>query len=93
MTITHNESILMEMEAIITHKNKSRSDRIESKVKKVFKVLVTQHENGSWEVEECHQLFTELKSYKISRQGKWRKVDKRKFVTKTMNNIDYYRTR
>lgn len=81
------------METIITHKKKTRSDMIESKVKKVFKVLVVQHENGSWEVEECHQLSTALKKYKISRQGKWRKVDKRKFATKTMNNVDYYRTR
>tara|TARA_Y100001937_G_scaffold128177_1_gene202859 strand:- start:4599 stop:4895 length:297 start_codon:yes stop_codon:yes gene_type:complete len=82
-----------EMETVITKRKKNRSDHIHSKVKNVYKVIIVEHEGEMWEVEECHKLKTNLEDFKISRQGKWRKVDKRKFTANTINDIDCYRTR
>lgn len=83
----------LEMETIITKRKKNRSDHIHSKVKNVYKVIIVEHEGEMWEVEECHKLKTNLEDFKISRQGKWRKVDKRNFTANTINDIDSYRTR
>ena len=81
------------METIITKTRKNRSDHVRSKVKNVYRVTIVEHEGEWWEVEECYKLKTDFEDFQNSRQGKWRKVDKRKFTADTINDIDCYRTR
>ena len=62
-------------------------------VKDVYRVMVVKHQNGTWEVAESEKLKTDFVDYKKTRQGKWRKLDKRRFANAVMNTVDHYKTR
>jgi len=62
-------------------------------VKKAYRVLVVQHEDGTWELTESEKLTTNFAKYKKARQGKWRKLDKRRFSKEVMNTVEHYKTR
>ena len=62
-------------------------------VRKTYRVLVVQHEDGTWELAESEKLTTNFPEYKKTRQGKWRKLDKRRFSKEVMNTVEYYKTR
>ena len=62
-------------------------------VKKTYRVMVVQHEDGTWELAESEKLTTNFAKYKKTRQGKWRKLDKRRFSKEVMNTVGFYKTR
>jgi hypothetical protein len=62
-------------------------------VKEAYRAVLVKHKDGTWEVTDAHKLKTNFRNYKKTRQGKWRKMDKRRFTVDVLNTVDYYKTR
>ena len=77
----------------VKRSRKSRKPLKGKTVKEAYQVLIVKHQDGTWELSNSEKLKTDFKNYKKTRQGKWRKMDKRKFAVDVMNTVDYYKTR
>ena len=72
---------------------KSRKPLKGKTVKEAYRTILVKHKDGTWEVTNAERLKTDFKNYKKTRQGKWRKLDKRRFAVDVMNTVDFYKTR
>jgi len=77
----------------IIRSSKSRKPLKGKTVKEAYRATLVKHEDGTWEVTDAEKLKTDFKNYKKTRQGKWRKMDKRRFAVDVLNTVDYYKTR
>ena len=77
----------------ITRSPKSRRALKGKTVKEVYRTTLVKHKDGTWEATDAEKLKTDFRDYKKTRQGRWRKMDKRRFTVDILNTVDYYKTR
>jgi len=88
-----NDTKKKEDRPTITRSLKSRKPLKGKTVKEAYRATLVKHKDGTWEITDAEKLKTDFRNYKKTRQGKWRKMDKRRFAVEVMNTVDYYKTR
>ena len=88
------ESVLTKEQNAEAYRHRlSRKHLDGSTVKNVYRAMMVQHKDGTWEVVESERLKSDFADYKKTHRGKWKKLDKRRFSKEIMNTVEHYKTR